>query len=336
MEQVLLKDVIEQRVRLSRRPNASGWQSCVHATCDHGRKGSRAAFRFEDASVWFHCFNCGKKAAFIPSTYQTMSKEMIEVLNDFGIAEVDWKPVVLSALVNHREGGTYVRIEKPIEPDVVPLPSFFYKLTDDKDDDWAQEAIQYLKDRHIEWQRHQYFLARADETDSYAKKWIGRIIVPIYKDNKLIYYFGRDMSGTRQKKYLSVAQPRDKVLYGYDQLDINDDIPLFICEGFFDAHLLNGVAVFGDEILTPQIQWLNRCRRQKIIVPDRNKNGFRLAKQGVSLDWLVSTPDFSRDCTDVSDAVERYGILYTMKSIRDNTSSGAEALAKVKIYCGEK
>ena len=70
------------------------------------------------------------------------------------------------------------------------------------------------------------------------RKWLKRIIIPMYKNSNLIFYQGRDLSGTAQKKYQSPSTDAAKVLYGFDNLHnykVNE--PLYVVEGWFDAFL---------------------------------------------------------------------------------------------------
>jgi DNA primase len=182
-------------------------------------------------------------------------------------------------------------------------------------------------ERGIDWEAYPFYISEPSN-----KNWFGRLIIPFYKDNKLIFYQGRDLSGLAQRRYLSPSIDRERVLYGYENLDTNVDEPLYIVEGFFDAFLLNGIALFGNHLYDPQIKWLNQSRRQKVIIPDRYGDGDRLAKQAIELGWSVSTPD-APGCKDVSDIVKKYGMLYTLKTIYDNTAEGFAASTKVSMYC---
>jgi DNA primase len=169
-------------------------------------------------------------------------------------------------------------------------------------------------------------------TNPVISRWYGRLIIPLFKQGKLIFYQGRDLSGQRQAKYLSVENARDNVLYGYDNIYQKTDTPLYIVEGFFDAYVLNGVAVLGSKMTQNQIRWINQTHREKVIIPDRYGDGVLLAEQALELGWNVSTPDWGA-CKDVNDAVMKYGLLYTLHSIKENTCSGFKAHAQISIYC---
>lgn len=329
-----LESVIRQYVYLPPRPNGRGFFPVLCKVCgDHGKKGKRAGFKFEGPVVGYNCFNCGHSTLFDPSEHKTMPEKMKEVLSAFNIPEVDWQPVLFGALTADGTRSKEVPQFIDIEPKEIVFPSYFYELTDDPKDEWAQWAIEYLtKDRLIDWKAQPFYLAHKTTAPDNAR-WYGRLIIPVYKDNKLIFWQGRDLTGLLQKKYLSPDVPRDKILGGFNRLYEHTDTPLYVTEGWFDSYWLKGVSVFGNKMTPEQINWLNRSNRTKVIVPDRFGDGQLLAEQAIELGWSVSLPDFGSDIKDVNDAVKQYGVLYTLKTIHDNTFDGFTAKAKLGIYC---
>ena len=202
-------------------------------------------------------------------------------------------------------------------------------------DEFDQCAIDYLRDeRAIDWKLHPFFLGRKTNHPG-SKRWYARLILPIYKDGKLVFFQGRDLTGTRQKKYLSPDIPRENVLYGYDHISKATDEPLYIVEGWFDAWHLEGVAVLGSRMTPHQVHWINQSRRPKVVIPDRFGDGHMLADQALELGWSVSTPDVG-DCKDPNEAIVKYGKLYTLMTIRTHTYEGFEAALRIKFYCEEK
>lgn len=323
-----LEQIVRRYVRLG-KPNSNGWHPCLHS-CDHGRRGDRAAFIFgEDESVTFHCFNCGRGTSFVPSRDRKMPHKMVQTLQDFGIPSDVWEPVLLRALLNapkksSSEGGVSL-----YEPAELTLPTYFYRLEADDTSGTAQSALKYLSDRGIDYNDQPFYLA---EDTKLSKRWANRLIIPIYKDGKVVFYQGRDLTGTATRKYLSAEVPRENILYGYDAIKESSKLPLYICEGWFDAKLLNGVAVFGRKISKGQQYWLNQTRRTKVVVPDRfGENSIELARQALDLGWAVSVPDCP-NCKDISDAVAKYGLLYVLKSLRDNTKTGFEARVMIELF----
>ena len=330
MQKITLEEVIRNHVHLG-RPNQAGWLPVLCKVCnDSGKKGLRAAFRFDGDTCGYNCFNCSHTALYNPTEHRSMPHKMMVVLDSFGIPDTDWQSVIFSALSNQSFSSSpnqkqYVSIE----PNEIEFPSSFIRLTNDTEDDISLYAIEYLKqERGINWDTYPFYVAN----DPTNKRWYGRLIIPIYKDNKIIFFQGRDLSGMAIKKYLSPTVPRDNVMYGYENLHMNVDEPLYVVEGFFDAFLLNGVALFGNKLTEAHIKWLNQSRRKKVIIPDKFGDGQLLANAAIEQGWSVSTPD-AAGCKDITDVVNKYGMLYTLKTIHDNTAEGFAASTAVALYC---
>lgn len=331
-----LQEVIRQHISLPPRPNSRGFFSVLCQVChDHGKKGKRAGFKFEGDAVGYNCFNCGHGAGYDPSRHDSMPKDMETVLAAFDISEVDWQPVLFRALANRETSpdGAVKREEIiNLEPEELHFPPFFYPLEDDPSDDFAQYAIEYLTSRNVDWKSHPFFLVgKANHPDN--ARWYGRLIIPVYKGEKLIFWQGRDLTDMHIKKYLSPNVPRDNIIGGYEQINRYTDEPLYITEGWFDAYHLNGVSVFSNKMTPNQVKIINRSTRPKVVIPDKFGDGHLLALQALDLGWSVSTPDIG-SCKDIDAAVQKYGKLYTQMSILQHTSGDRfTAEAMLGVYC---
>jgi DNA primase len=262
---------------------------------------------------------------------------MTKVLSDFGIPEADLQAVVFStfgqALTNTKEKIQ----QRKIEPNEIPTPKTFYFLKDAKPtDEWATIAKEYLRhERCINWDDYPFMLAKKT-ADPTMRKWFKRLIIPIYKQKKLVFYQGRDLTDKAKQKYQSAKTETSRVIYGFDHIfQYESTAPLYIVEGWFDAFLINGIAVLGNSISEEQATWIDKSNRLKVFVPDRFGNGKEVAFHALELGWSISTPDFRIDesCKDINDVVKRYGKLYTMKTLADNTTTGFGAETLLNLYC---
>jgi len=335
MDYKTLEEVVRSHINLGRK-NAKGWEECLHLQCDHGRKGNRAAFLFENDQTAFHCFNCGTKTVYDPDSHSRMPTKMVGILRDFNISDDEWQGVLLNSMAARDAGvksGGAAKQQLSIEPKPLELPAEFYLLEDaDDDDKWALIAADYLEnERAISPSSYAFMLSRATER-AHMKKWRGRVIYPIYKGEKLVYYQGRDLTGKALKKFESPSEPKDRVIYGFDRLFQQTEIPLYIVEGWFDAHVIDGIALLGNELTPAQIKWLNKSRRRKVYIPDRFGDGKRNAEHALELGWEISTPEIG-DCKDINAGVHKYGRMYVMKSIADNTAIGFDAETRLGVYC---
>lgn len=331
-----LEQIIRQYVYLPPTDNGNGWFPVLCKVCsDHGRKGPRAAFKFDVQSIGYHCFNCGHAAKFNPLENKRMPKKMQIVLEAFDIPKDEWQPIIFEAL-KHRDKtiqpSEIIQKNTSIEPMEIPLPKHFYLLSDaGPEDKWAEIATDYLEtDRNIDPCNYPFMLSSRKYGEKGIDTWWGRLIIPVYKGDKLIYYQGRSLY-TTDKKYESPSTPRDRVLFGFDKLFEQTDAPLYVVEGIFDAMSIGGVALLGNELSQAQIEWLNRSKRKKVYIPDRFGNGRRVALECLQQGWQVSTPDVG-SVKDMNEAVKKYGLVYVMKTIAENICDGFTAEARLGVY----
>jgi len=330
-----IEPIVRRYVNLNMRPTSNGWFSVLCQVCnDHGKKGPRGGFRFEDGGMGYHCFNCNHKAAFSLKQTEPLSNDVIKVFNSYHIPESEWAPLHLIILENNSKKGQNAKpitpFQKPInniDPEVIKLPPHFRPITDFAvDNDWRFIAEDHLKTkRGMRVDEYPFFL-------SDDKSWQGRLIIPIYnRRNELIFYQGRTLID-HPEKYKNPVMVRSKVMYGFDQIYTSVDLPLYITEGFFDAYVIKGCCGFGNELSKDQIEHLNRSPRKKVLVPDQFGNGLTLAMQAIDQGWSVSTPKFG-DCKDVSEACLKYGKMYTFKTLAEHTNDGFTAEINAKLYC---
>lgn len=326
-----LEEIIKSHILLNKRPSGNGWYSVLCKLCnDHGRKGERAAFKFSSEEIKYNCFNCKHKATFLVSS-KTMSKKMQQVLNAFNVPEDEWKAVLFANLIA-TDGG--ITVHRPVAPDksldpvIIDLPPKSRQVLSSSTDKWSQVAVEYLETRGISPEQYPFFLS------TYGG-WKGRLIIPIYREGKLIFFQGRDMGMGYANKYKSAPTPAENILYGFDAIYSKSNTPLFVLEGFFDAFMVDGVATLGNEFTPQQLKHLHKTNRSKIIIPDRRGDGHVLALQALKQGWSVSLPEIG-DCKDINEAVLRYGKLYVIDSILKNTMTGIVAETAIGVYCERK
>ena len=332
-----LEDVIRRHVDLSAPVTSKGWHPVLCRVCkDHGKKGKRGAFIFDGDVVAYHCFNCGPEGntTYDPNKHAKMPFKMRQVLEAWHIPQVDWEPVLLSGLHLRRSGSTATEFKpiKQIEPEEITLPEYFYPLTEaGPKDTWAIVAREYLEyERGLDPDIHPFMLSRQTEHPD-SRRWKGRLIIPVYKEERVIFFQGRAF-GDAQRKYMSAEVEKSKVLFGFDQLFNGSELPLFIVEGIFDALSINGVAPIGNTLSDEQIQWLTRSPRDKVLIPDQRGDGHIMAHQALDQGWSVSIPDIG-NCKDVNEAVCKYGLLYTMRTITNSIATGFAARTAVELKC---
>lgn len=319
-----LEQVIRQYVQLPSSPSAKGWYSVVCKACNDYKV--RGAFLLNPDAVVYKCFNCSAKMNYFADSGH-ISDETQDILRAFDVPEKAINELILSELshksTSKRKKVVPTSIIKPID-----VPDHFYKLEDAASDNiWAQAMREYL------------WIERGLTQDAYPfmlsdnKNWKGRLIIPYYFQNELIYYQGRDITDSKPNKYKNATcKDTTLLLFGYDNVAKYEETPLFVLEGFFDALQLDGVAILGNELTAEKISYINRTRREKIYIPDRHKTGVAPAMNALRAGWKISIPD-TPGCKDIGEAIKKYGSLYVMRSLTDNTVGGVEALAHINLYC---
>jgi len=308
---------------------ANGWENCIHSTCDHGKKGPRAAFLFNPSSISFNCFNCGAKAVLSTDDATSIPKKFQTIMEDFGIGKKDIDQINFNLLTKNGKKGKIDSSGKKIkEVSILPislsLPSDFVMLEGNEETKAGKLAIAELSRRKIKASDYPFMLCIKASSVG-RKKWEERLIIPSFRGNDLIFYQGQSLTGA-SPKYLNASaekMQRSKIISNYDVLYEKSDEPIYVVEGWYDAYHLNGVAVFGNQIKRHQISWLNKSYRDKVYIPDRYGDGKEIALECLERGWNVSVPYMNLDTNikDVSDMVSAYGALYTKKLIKQNTST---------------
>jgi hypothetical protein len=257
---------------------------------------------------------------------------MQTVLDSFGVPDDVIKRLKFEAFKNSKlKSGETTKQKQWKELESLTLPKSFYRVIRDEDDVWSQIAEEYLNSRNIDIDDYKFYLSKGKTKED--KLWDGRLILPVYKDDKLIFWQGRDLTDTKKTKYLSTELvSKGSLIYGFDRLHTDYEQPLFVVEGFFDAFHIGGVAVFGNEMSEQQIAYLNTSQRKKVVVPDRTGDGGLLAQQGIKQGWSVSVLPFD-DCKDVNDAIVKYGKLFVIKTLVENIKVGLDAEVSVSLLC---
>lgn len=329
---------IRQHVLLG-RTSSKGWAPVLCRVCnDHGKKGVRSGFKFEHDGFGYNCFNCEAAGRFSVMSTESPSEELKTILTAFGIPEDFIHKLEMLALTNRTDGNVSRQILEQAKiasgPKVLTMPEYFSPLKDEPED----SPIRILATLHLEQDRAMvpddfpfYIGKRTDDPDS--AKWTNRLILPIYNhNNQLIFWQGRDLTGKKSKKYLSVDEPRDSIMYGMHEVYRHTNAPLFVTEGIFDAWHVQGCATLGRQLTPAIINILNSSTREKVVIPDRMGDGQDLAMQAIRLGWKISTPDLGQ-CKDVTEAVVRYGKLYVVKNIMENIYGGVTAETMLGLYC---
>ena len=307
-----------------RKTTPSGWTSFNAPCCHHNGTTvdtrSRGGLISNPDGVSYHCFNCGYKASWQQG--RNLSVKMRKLLQWLNAPDDVINKLALT-IMQENEGlqVTQQLVEVP-QFNTVPLPNDAIKVSDITDFDKHSSAIiEYMASRRLQ----------VEDTDYYWSPSLGyrdRLIIPFYYENRIVGWTARTVTSGKKPKYLSEQQP------GY-VFNLDEQRPqkvfAIVCEGPIDALYIDGVALLGSEVKDQQALLINRLNKDVIVVPDRDQAGSKLVEQAIDLGWGVSMPNWEQDITDIGEAVQRYGRIFTLHSI----ASYAET-SPLKIRLGAK
>jgi len=313
-----------------KRSNSKGWTSFNAVCCAHNgesvdKRGRGGVITNPDGGISYSCFNCQFKTGYVPG--YPLSGKFKKLLHWFGIDELTVYKLSIDALreKERQELLGIIKVEQPKEEiktsfKKIPLPkeavSFmgllsFYELTPEHSyPEGFVKAVEYIDSRKINMRKYDFYYSPIT-----SHKMDKRVIIPFTWKNKIIGYTARSFVDGVLPKYHT--QVDSGYVFNFDKQ--HDDWKcVIVCEGVFDAISIDGVAVMGAEITKQQIHLIESLDRDIIVVPDWNKTGGKLIDIATENHWAVSFPVWAETCTDINEAVVKYGKLFVLKTILDS------------------
>ena len=325
-------DFVRQTVPMGWKSNPSGWISgncpmCVQNGENADTRG-RGGFFFDDDKFQYNCFNCGFKTGW--SSGRQISGKLRSLLKTFGADESDIQRVNLELMREDELQSLHKRtVEQAqtvkIDWKEVQLPPNAKSILDLVSiDDKIEEALQYLASRKLDTLANWYY--------SDFKHFADRIILPFYYKEKVVGYTSRwigDVPNKSTPKYV-MQQQADYVFNLDAQRKRHYTI---VTEGQFDALVTGGVAIASNMCSRRQADIIDSLNKEVILCPDRDEAGQKLVESAIERGWGVSFPPWE-DCKDCVDAQQKYGRMYTVRSILDNVhTSPIKIRVLAKQYC---
>lgn len=317
----LIADTILQYLPSKRKQTPSGWIS-FNAPCCDDRRGRGGLILNAGDAVSYHCFNCQFKASWQPG--RGISQKMNKLMRLLNVPDDVINQLRLEALRLNENPDVKLRSIIPTF-DERALPMDARSL-----EEWStwielqgwENADQSLIDVFC-------YLRNIRGLDPYAYPYywtnkIGfknRVIIPFYKDNKIVGWTARATNEGGSPKYLSEQQPG--YVFNLDRQQTNERAFVIVCEGPFDALSIDGCALLGAEIKDSQNYLLKQLGKEIILVPDRDHEGPKTVEQAIEFGWSVSMPDWPEGVKDVNDAVNKIGSLATLYLIKKSAESNS-------------
>jgi len=196
----------------------------------------------------FHCWKCGEKGNLV--------KIVAKIKN---VSFIESKEIIrpTSELRQVLEERSKI-IEEPIviQNKDFKLPLHTYRFRKDKTDLWQETAFLFLRQKYgLTWND----VEQADLRYCVYGKWKNSIIIPVYKDKKLINFLGRCWDKNSKVRYNNCPNEEavlniHRTLYNIDSIKIGQDL-IILVEGVFDCIKVGldiAVASFGTEVSQEQ------------------------------------------------------------------------------------
>jgi len=328
----ILKDTISQHIGpLKQTP--SGWKkrNCMlcHLRGQTMDKRERFGIIDVEGGMNINCFNCGFTTGWRPESL--LGDKMIFFLTALGVPEEDVKRLKFEAF---REANNIKSKEFTLKGSITAKweeidlvenchPMRFW-IENDCDDADFLKAIEYTDSRNI------LDIDKVYWTPSKKRMFNKRFIFPFFYKGKIVGYTGR-LSGKPPNKnvpkYLSEMPP--SFIYGIDNQQDKEFI--IVNEGMLDGVVTDGIGVLHNKINADQANLINSLPGQKILCPDRDKDGDELIETAIENKWSVAFPHWGRNkqgtpVKDASEAVEIYGHLLTLKSIVESREKDSDKI----------
>lgn len=321
-----LEDLIHEKIALG-TADSRGFFSLKCQVCNDYKV--RAGFKFDMGSIGYNCWNCSTTGKY-EEFGGRISKNFRRILNAYGIEDSEISAVVNTTFfVKKEKEDTKITLAKLTKINTatptVKLPPKSLSLGHPEFLDYQQKLVTYLMERKIDLDRYKFFF-------SLEPRFLNRIIIPFYRDGKLIYWQARHIDNSEKKRYDNAPIGRDAVMYNFDQLNSYSHAPLFVVEGVFDAMMVNGVAILGSKLNEAKIELLSKTARRLVFVIDKDSNGKHLAEDVLTRGWEIAfSPDGSED---LNQSVRKFGLLYTIYELKKSvTNNSDQAHLLINKYC---
>lgn len=324
MVQDLIKDLLLQHLGPLKK-SRKGWLTRNCMLCHIKGEGQDTRRRFgimfsPDGRIAIHCFNCSYEAVWAPG--RTFNPKFERFMREIGISDYDIKQLNFQLFKeqNSMEVDQEVKLRGAITKDwkKMDLIEGALPITE-----WAKYGC---KDENF-LRSAEYAMTRGFNLDDIY--WTPtkdftfhkRIILPFKYKGEIVGYTGRyfkdDIRSKTFPKYIN-RMPTNYI-YNLDAQQDFDRKYLIVCEGVFDAYLMDGVSPINNTLSDEQAQIITSLGKKIILCPDMDSAGEELVHTALKHGWAVSFPSWGDTIKDPAKAVEHYGRILTLQSIIESS-----------------
>lgn len=337
---MIVLDFVQQTIPGGWKKTPSGWVSGNCPMCStrghSADKRKRGGFMFDDEKFQYNCFNCGFKTGWSPG--RKINGRLQELLLQFGADPAQIQRVNFELLKEQEQqsiADQFIQKDQPREVNIhwkpMELPTDAKVLhevdtsvLDKKQLDQFIAAASYVHQRGLDFYSNWMW--------SSNKFFSNRVILPFYYRGSIVGYTARWVPEQRNKdnpKYY--LKTPNHFVYNLDAQKKHKYT--IVTEGQFDALMVGGVAMQGNTPSMTQCDIVDSLDTEVIVIPDADRAGNELVKTALKRGWNVSFPPWE-GCKDAADAAQKYGRLFTVRSIIDSAESNSTKIQVLaKSFC---
>lgn len=340
---MILVDKINELLIGKSKRTPSGWISLNCPACVHNGEPTpdtrtRGGLKITpDGAVTFNCLRCHFKSSWRPGLY--LSKKMQSFLSYLGLDFDEIEKLTFkiwqenqnnNVIVNYNKQDTYFGELSFPEAELPDKAHPIIKLLEEhcENSDFLDSVLYLLEKRGtIIASSYDYYWSPVKKGSFHRS-----IIVPFYYNDKIVGWSARRIDNVKVRY---MAQTPPNYIFMNHNLEDPDRKYIILVEGVFDSIAIDGIAALGGSLSKMQINWIKNSGKEIIVVPDRTANGIKLVDIAQENGWWVSIPPTNStpsmtsaiepnvwlwhdDIKDCADAVNRYGRLFTIRSILEN------------------
>jgi|LakMenEpi03Aug12_release.lakeMendotaPanAssembly.Ray.scaffolds.fasta_scaffold05161_17 hypothetical protein len=318
-----LTNLIHTHIPLTGKTSATGFQQIRCACCsDHSPRGG---WKIEPSEIVYHCFNCGIASGWKLGD-EKIRKDFEQILKAFGVPVHELNEIKSQLFFN----------QPPRQEDKTITLETLHKVNLYTPEVSLPEGSVRLDESHInecQFLLNKYRLTCHDYPFFVSTTLPNRVIIPFYKQSKVIYWQARTILSDERLRYRNCEVKKEAVIFNNDELFRYSEKPLFICEGVFDAIHVNGISLLGSKLTESKIELLRKSRRELVFVIDKDANGqslaFHVLKEKLGSITFVTNPSTTKSKADISSRIVETGKIWTMYELLQNRIYDEK---KAKLY----
>ena len=299
--------------------NSKGWRSIKCASCDDYKV--RAAFNFSDGVVTYKCFNCSLVTKFDNSKHRVPSEKFRNLLRSFNIDEQSLSQAIGKTFLNNTPIVSETFPKGWIPPKTLEHK---FQLLSDANCEWSDILKDYIVSRGLSIIDYPFMI-------SYEKNHEGRLIIPYYYQNRMVYYQARSVDDSIIKpRYLNPASASKDIIFNHSEL-YRGSVPLYVTEGAIDALSIGSAIAIESTLNEWKILELKKCKRELVFVIDKNPVGYKLGKEVLKNGWSVVI--MPGNIKDANHALISYGKIWLLNHLLTTKVSGIAGELLLRMKC---